>query len=131
MRKKGALLILLALALLTLGSCKQNPSEEKLFSKLIGRFESAGYECALSKLEESDPERDVPIYNASVWHRLMADGEEILVYFDESNRADYLSGLIDEEKYGYVTRFGLRFVLVYQGDDADVLKVLESLQDAA
>ena len=123
-------MIVLALVLCALGNCKQNPSEEKLFSKLIGRFESAGYECALSKLEESAPERDVPIYNASVWHRLMADGEEILVYFDESNRADYLSGMIDEEKYGYVTRFGLRFVLVYQGDDEGVLKVLKSLQDA-
>lgn len=130
MRRKWALFVLLALALCTLGGCKQNPTEEKLFSKLLNRFENAGYECALSKLEETDPERNVPIYNASVWYSLMADSEEILVYFDESNRADYLSELIDGERYGYVARFGLRFVLVYQGEDAGVLEVMEGLKDA-
>ena len=131
MRKKLALLALAVLALCALSGCKQNPSEEKLYAKLIGRFENAGYACALSKLEESDPGRDVPIYNASVWHRLTVDGEEILVYFDESNRADYLCGRVDEEKYGHAARFGLRFVLVYPGDDEGVLKVLKSLEDAA
>ena len=58
----------------------------------------------------------------------MLDGKEtVLVYFDESNRADYLSGLIDKDEYGRVAHFGLRFVLVYDGSDPDVLDVLDAM----
>ena len=112
-----------------LSGCASNPSEEELFAKLIGHFTQRGYTCELTPLAEEDPHRDVPIYNASVWHRLMVDGEEVLVYFDESNRADYLSAPIDEGLYGQVERFGLRFVVVYQGDDAGVLNALAAMPD--
>lgn len=45
--------------------------------------------------------RDVPIAGPEAWDSLMLDGrEEVLVYFDESNRADYLSGRVDTERYG-------------------------------
>lgn len=58
----------------------------------------------------------------------MLDGrEEVLVYFDESNRADYLSGRVDTERYGLATRFGLRFVLVYGGADEGVREALETI----
>ena len=56
----------------------------------------------------------------------MVDDEEVLVYFDESNRADYLSEPIDET-YGHVARFGLRFVVVYPGMDEGVIEALESM----
>ena len=58
----------------------------------------------------------------------LLDGlEEVLVYFDESNRADYLSGRVDAERYGLATRFGLRFVLVYGGEDEGVREALENI----
>lgn len=128
MKAKRMLLLIMLLALaLCLSACKQNPSEEKLFAKLIAHFESYGYQCALSPLADGQPDREVPIYNASVWHSLMLDEEEVLVYFDESNRADFLSAPIDESIYGRVGRFGLRFVLVYPGEDEGVLQAFEAM----
>ena len=127
MMKKYWICLWLTVLLLTLCSCKQNPTEQELFSKLIAHFEDRGYTCTLSRLEEVDPDRDVPIYRASVWHRLMAGEEELRVYFDESNRADYLSEPIDESAYGHVSRFGLRFVVVYPGEDAGVIEAMDSM----
>lgn len=124
--KRAALgALCLAMALLLCG-CKQNPPPEKLYAKLLAHFEDRGYACELMPV--ADAERDVPIYNASAWSSLWLTGEgaereEVLVYFDESNRADYLSEGIGEES-GFVTRFGLRFVLAYQGSDEGVLKAL-------
>lgn len=118
--------ICLAALVLLCGGCKQNPSQERLYSKLLAHFEERGYACELAPL--ADAERDVPIDSASAWTSLWLDNEhEILVYFDESNRADYLSGRIDQDQYGLVTRFGLRFVLIYQGDDENVVKALEKI----
>jgi len=125
--KKCWVCLMLAALLLGLCSCKQNPTEQELFSKLIAHFEDRGYSCTLSRLADDQPNRDVPIYKASAWHRLMAGEEEVLVYFDESNRADYLSEPIDESVYGHVSRFGLRFVVVYPGEDAGMMEVLESM----
>ena len=120
----------LVLMLLTLAAaacaCHENPPQEQLYARLFAHFESFGYACSLQEVEA---QRDVPIYQPSVWKKLMLDGEEVLVYFDESNRADYLSAGIDEEAWGYVTRFGLRFVLVYAGDDAGVLKALSAIEN--
>ena len=72
----------------------------------------------------------MPIYNASVWYTLFLSGEEVLVYFDESNRADYLSAQIDEEDWGTVARFGLRFILVYEGENPEILSVLQEMKEA-
>lgn len=128
LKKKFSLLALLLLTALLLCGCKQNPSQEQLYAKLLSHFEERGYTCALTPLADADPQAKVPIYNATVWQRLMLDGKEtVLVYFDESNRADYLSGLIDKDEYGRVAHFGLRFVLVYDGSDPDVLDVLDAL----
>lgn len=121
--------VCLAALLLTLCcmlcACGQNPSDEKLYAKLFHHFESRGFACRLLPLEEG---REVPIYKASVWQSLMVNEEEILLYFDESNRADYLSDSIDRETFGYVTRFGLRFILTYNGTDEAVLRALEEIE---
>lgn len=124
MRKKCLLALVLLLAALCLCSCKENPSGEDLFEKLVAHFAGRGFTCALEPVETG---RDVPIYNGSVWCSLKLNGEEVLVYFDESNRADYLSGFVDEERYGRVERFGLRFVLVYAGDDPAVHEALDAM----
>ena len=125
MKKRFWLFGMLCLLALLLCACKQNPTEGEIFAKLINHFEQRGYACALSPLD--DPQRDVPIYKPEVWHRLMANGEELLVYFDESNRADYLSAPIDESAYGHVSRFGLRFVVVYPGADEGIIKALDEM----
>ena len=127
---KKHILALLFLLCLGLSGCKQNPSEQALFAKLFTRFQDHGFECSLARLEDIDPEREVPIYHASVWYSLGLNGEEVLVYFDESNRADYLSAQIDEEDWGTVARFGLRFILVYGGDSPEILSVLQEMKEA-
>lgn len=124
-KKNAYFLLLLAVCLLLCG-CRKNPSEEQLYAKLLHHFESSGFSCELSVLTE----REVPIYKSSVWKRLCLNNEEeILVYFDESNRADYLSSQIDASAYPCVTRFGLRFVLVYEGSDPAVLTVLDQIKN--
>ena len=125
MKKKTALLAILALLCMLLCAYKENPAQEELFAKLLNHFEQRGYSCTLIPLTDSD--RDVPIYKASVWQSLMLNGEEVLVYFDESNRADYLSEPIDESVYGHKARMGLRFVLVYPGEDAGIVQAMQEL----
>ena len=100
--------------------------QAELYQKLLDYFENLGYACELSPLADSG--RDVPIAGPEAWDSLVLDGrEEVLVYFDESNRADYLSGRVDTERYGLATRFGLRFVLVYGGADEGVREALETI----
>lgn len=119
------LMALLLLLLLILCSCKQNPTQEQLYAKMFSYFEQRGYQCSLSPAPE---DLDAPIYKPQVWQCLnLNDQETVLVYFDESNRADYLGEWIDPETYGYVTRFGLRFILVYQGEDEGVLNALKEI----
>ena len=130
MKKRICLLLMLCMLMLCMlmllvCACKQNPSEQQLFAKLIAHFEDRGYACTLAKLEE--PDRAVPIYKAEAWHSLRVNGEEVLVYFDESNRADYLSEPVDEAEYGHVSRFGLRFVVVYPGEDEGIIQALDEM----
>ena len=120
------LLLSLAAILFSLCACHQNPSQEQLYSKLFSHFESRGFSCSLLSVEES---RAVPIYRASAWNALLLDGEEVLVYFDDSNRADYLSTFVDEENFGPAWRFGLRFILVYNGDNEKVLNALNDIEN--
>lgn len=126
-RFKRIVLVLAMMALLPLlCACHENPPQDQLYSKLFAHFESFGFTC---KLQQMEPDRDVPIYKPDVWQKLLLDGEEVLVYFDDSNRADYLSGFVDETVYGHAARFGLRFVLVYSGDDARVLEALNAIEN--
>lgn len=124
--RSRALVCLLAACLGLVCACAANPPREELYQKLLDYFENLGYACELSPLADSG--RDVPIAGPEAWDSLMLDGrEEVLVYFDESNRADYLSGRVDTERYGLATRFGLRFVLVYGGADEGVREALETI----
>ena len=124
--KKCLLALVLAATLPLLCACHENPPQEQLYGRLFDHFASFGFACTLQEME---PEREVPIYKASAWQKLMLDGEEVLLYFDESNRADYLSEPIDESVYGHTTRFGLRFVLVYPGEDERVLEALNAIEN--
>lgn len=121
-RIQRALLCLLAALCLT--ACAANPPQEKLDQKLLAYFEGLGYACAFAPVDEA---RKVPIYRAEAWRSLMLDGrEEVLVYFDESNRADYLAGRVAED-WGMSARFGLRYVLVYAGEDEGVRAALAAI----
>ena len=118
-------MVLLLLLALVCG-CKQNPTDAELKARLVGHFADHGYTCAFEKAEE---ECEVPIYNASVWEKLHLGQEEVLVYFDESNRADYLASGIDPAPYSFVGRLGLRYVLVYEGQDEKVLEALRAMPE--
>ena len=124
--RKIKLILLLAAVMMLVCACHENPSTEELYSKLFAYFENHGFECEIQPVEA---ERSVPIYQASAWRRLLLNGEEVLLYFDDSNRADYLSGFVDEETFGPAWRFGLRFVLVYDGANARVLEALNAIEN--
>lgn len=127
MLKRFICLVVLLALLFSLSGCKQHPLQDELFAKLLGHFEQRGYACTLNRLSDVQPDREVPIYQASAWHSLLLNGEEVLVYFDESNRADYLSQPIDVQRWGHVARFGLRFVLVYSGQDEGIIDALRDM----
>lgn len=120
------MLLVLGCLLAALSGCKENPPAEKLNARLMGYFADCGFQCSIEPLET---EREVPIYNSSVWQRLLLDGEEVLLYFDESNRADYLTQGISPDAYSFAGHFGLRFVLVYEGENPQVLKALEEMPE--
>lgn len=125
MNKKLWLVLVLAALCCLLCACGENPPQEQLYAKLFDHFEKRGFTCSLSPVPEGQA---VPIYKASAWQVLDLNGEEVLLYFDDSNRADYLSYSIDRETFGYVTRFGLRFILTYDGADKAVLEALEAIE---
>ncbi len=124
--RKKILLACCVLVCCLLCSCAKNPSQEQLYAKLLARFAEAGYTAELSLVPEGQP---VGIADASRWQQLsVGEGEEpVLVYFDESNRADYLRTFVDAQTFGLVTRFGQRFVLTYNGSDAAIISLLEEM----
>ena len=124
--RKTMLAALLLGMLFLLSGCKQNPSEQQLYARMTEYFETRGYTCSFSAAEKNT---EVPIYLPSAWKTLMLDAEEVLVYFDESNRADYLASGINAEDYSFVGQFGLRFVLVYRGADPGVLQALHAMPE--
>ena len=121
---KRILLAGLLVFCLLLCACAQNPTQEKLYAKLLSVFTDAGYSVSLSTVSEGQP---VGIADASRWQQLTVGEETVLVYFDESNRADYLKTFVDQEQFGLVTRFGQRFVLTYAGDDAALIRLLQAM----
>ncbi|NLO86847.1 MAG: hypothetical protein GX096_15685 [Clostridiales bacterium] len=126
-KKKTAVLAMLLVSLLLFAGCKQNPSEEQLFSKLIAHFEDRGYPCDKIPLAQSTETMDVPIADASSWYLCTMGQEQVLIYFDESNRADYLASQIDQEQYGHVATYGLRFIVNYRGEDAGILEAMDAM----
>jgi len=112
---------------LLLCSCAKNPSQDQLYAKLLACFEEAGYSVLLLSVPEGQP---VGIADASCWRQLhfSEEGETpVMVYFDESNRADYLKTFVDTEVFGLSTRFGQRFVLTYNGTNEDVISLLKAM----
>lgn len=125
MLRKLSLVLVLALSL-TLCACARNLSQDELYGKLFAYLAESGYPCELvENIEMPDP----AIYDASVWRAISAGGETVYVYFDESNRADYLLSLIVQEQYGFATRYGLRFVLNYRGTDEGLLAALGDMNN--
>lgn len=128
MKKNGYLkivgLAVILSACLLLYACTQNPTQEKLYAKLLSCFADAGYTVSLAPVDDGVP---VGIVDTSRWQQLMVGEETVLVYFDESNRADYLKTFVDQEQFGLVTRFGQRFVLTYAGDDAALIQLLQEM----
>ncbi len=116
---------MLTACLLLLCACKQNPTQEALYQPLEMHFAQYGFVCEWHGVAQ---DRSVPIYNASVWRSLNLGGEEVLVYFDESNRADYQADGVERDGYSFVGHFGLRFVLVYEGQDVKVLEALNAME---
>lgn len=126
--KRQVVAALLLLCLL-LCSCAKNPTQEQLYAKLIGRFAQAGCPVTLAAVPEGHA---VGIADASCWIQLcFADEAEtpVMVYFDESNRADYLKTFVDPEAFGLVTRFGQRFVLTYSGSNDAVTALLKAMDE--
>lgn len=121
--KRASAGALLVLCLLLFTGCMTRTSPEHLSDKLRAYLQDAGFSIVISPMDES---REAPIYKPKAWECWSLDGEELLVYFDESNRADYLSSGIDP-KFGQAWRFGLRYVLVYAGSDARVLDALNAI----
>lgn len=102
-----------------------NPTVEERNANMKRYFENRGFEVSIKPM---DLTQAAPIYHPSVWEVWSLNGEDVLVYFDESNRADYFAARIDPE-FGYSARFGLRFVLVYGGENEAVLQALHSLPE--
>ena len=100
-----------------------NPTAQERSRKLKTYLEDLGFTVVIEPMAQ---DRTAPIYKPSAWESWQLDGEELLVYFDESNRADYLAGQIDES-FGVSARFGLRFVLVYAGEQEAILSMLQNL----
>ena len=122
--KKRILAIGLLLLTLWVSGCSAGTTGEKRYEKLLGYFESQGWQCRVEPLMEGTP---VPIYKASVWQALWLGEEQVLLYFDDSNRADFHVANLKKKGYTCVTRFGLRFVLLYEGQNADVMEALETI----
>lgn len=124
-KKTGALCALMALCLCLCG-CSPAPAPEARDKKLIDSFTSRGMTCERADdVQIADP----AIYDASAWYALSVNGEIVYVYFDESNRADYLCSGIDQEEYGLATTFGLRYVLNYRGDNEDIIAALNEMDE--
>ena len=121
---KTTVLAVILMACLLLCACAKNPSQEQLYAKLMNRLAAAGYVATLSPIPSEEP---VGIADASRWQQLQVGEETILVYFDESNRADYLKTFVDSDQFGLVTRFGQRFVLTYAGSDPALRDLLQEM----
>lgn len=122
--KRISMGLALLLACLCLCGCAQDKTPEQRDAKLLGYFTGLCLSCEYAP----DVAVENPaIYKPSAWQTLLVDGEAVYVYFDESNRADYLLEGIDTDIYGYATRYGLRYVLNYRGDSEAVLEALRGI----
>ena len=88
-------------------------------------FENGGFSVSLSEVSDGTP---VAIGENSRWKALNTEsGDEVLVYFDDSNRAEYLAGMVEPGPYGQIFWYGQRYILTYAGSGQALLEFLHSL----
>ena len=122
-RNRMMAIVLLLMLLLMLVSC-QKQDEQIFFQPLFDFLESRGYTYTCEPLAAQGRNVSVPIYDESVWHSLMANDEELLVYFDSSNRANYLAEQFCGEEENVIC-VGLRFIVCYRGENAEILQMMK------
>ncbi len=125
-RVKSAFLVFLLMicpALLT--GCFRATALKDPYAQIKQVFENGGFSVSVSALSDGTP---VAIGDVSRWKALRTeDGEEVLVYFDDSNRAEYLAGMAEQGPYGQIFWYGQRYVLTYAGSSQALLEFLHSL----
>lgn len=119
--------LLLAGMLWVLSGCQEASQLDKL-SALAEWITEQGYTCRYDPSLRAAEGTSVPIGDPSLWIPFQVEGEELLVYFDTSNRAKQLARqFASDEIYGTSAAFGLRFIVNYRGADPVVLALLEDM----
>lgn len=122
--------MLLIIVLLACTGCGKQTVDKQL-ATLSKALDEAGYACTITPLSEVAPDTDVPIHDATVWYSVKLGEEELLVYFDSSNRAKQLAKqFCTDPAYGRTIAYGLRYIISYQGSDTEVDRLLDSLENA-
>ena len=122
----AALLLLALVLMLVFSPGAQEPQD--YFRPLLDFPARYGYSPVLAPLN-LPPDTKIPIYDQTVWHGLTLNGETLWVYFDTSNRANYLAQqFCTDEAYGKVIYVGLRFILCYPGGDEKILSIMDEWQ---
>ena len=89
-------LLVLCLGLLT--GCFRATALKEPYAQIMQAFENGGFSVSLSEVSDGTP---VAIGENSRWKALNTEsGDEVLVYFDDSNRAEYLAGMVEPGPYG-------------------------------
>ena len=127
-KRKERMCALLILVLLVCTSC-QKQTEPGYFQPLLDFLQSRGYTGELEPLKKGESPIPVPIYDETVWHLLWIGQEEVLVYFDSSNRAKHLAEqFCSDVENGKVIYVGLRFILCYPGTDEEISLLMDEWQ---
>lgn len=119
---------LLLCLLISLSACQKQTLTEQ-FQALSQALNDRGYPHTIIAAPTLGRDFDVPIYDDSVWYDVLLDNDEyLLVYFDSSNRAKQLAEqFCDDPSYGKCVAYGLRYIILYQGEDAAILQMLDEL----
>ena len=123
---KWSSVILVILILLVATSCQKQISLEQRYDEVISYFASRGIN---GRIDDAKENQRVAIYLPSAWKVFTYNNEEILVYFDESNRADYLSSIVDSSVFPYVANMGLRYVFTYSGNNNEIIQEFTALNN--
>ena len=116
-------LLVLCLGLLT--GCFRATALKEPYAQIMQAFENGGFSVFLSEVSDGTP---VAIGENSRWKALNTEsGDEVLVYFDDSNRAEYLAGMVEPGPYGQIFWYGQRYILTYSGSSQALLEFLHSL----
>ncbi len=119
--------VLLAAALCLCACHQETPNEQ--FKLLTDTLAEKGHTATVTPLSDTGRSEAVPIYNETVWYSVMLEGgQELLVYFDTSNRAKQLAEqFCKEPEDGKVAALGLRYILLYRGEDEAMNALMDEL----